>query len=222
MSRESRIERFRLRGSIISWPALRRAYEPISGEVVIKSPGLGLFTSRFSLARRSAILDLGSPREQNIDYFSQFPCVLHIADFLRALRDDPEMSAPEEERDVRKAVERLISYEDRTRFDGVLGWNLFDYLDEMTVRALMQRVGRYCHSGTLLYIMTANRESIPDDPGRVVIVDEQHLRFERTGMGMRDCVAYLPGNFERIMPGFRLQHSHMLGNGMQDYLFRHE
>ena len=100
--------------------------------------------------------------------------------------------------------------------------NLFDYLEEETIRALMQRVGEYCRSGTLLHVMTSYRETIPEDPGRVVIYDEQHVQFERAGTGTRACRKYLPGSLERMMPGFRLQHSHLLGNGMQDYLFSRE
>ena len=71
-------------------------------------------------------------------------------------------------------------------------------------------------------MMTSIRETIPEDPARVVIIDEQHVRFEHAGTGTRSCRKYLPGNLERMMPDFRLQHSHLLGNGMQDYLFSHE
>ena len=147
--------------------------------------------------------------------------MLHILDLLRVLADDPGMSAPEEERDLGQVMERVVSYDGQARFDAVLGWNLFDYLDEPVIRALMRRVSEYCRSGTLLYIMTSNRDTIPDDPARVIIMDEQHLRLEHTGIGTRDCLKYMPGGLERMMRSFRLQHSHMLGNGLQDYIFTH-
>ena len=130
MSPGSRIERVRLGESLLSWPNLRRTDEPLPAELVLKSPGFEQFTSHFSYERRSAILDLGSPWERNIDFFSQFPCVLHIADLLRVLADDPAMSTPEEERDLQQVIERAISYDGQVRFDAVLGWNVFDYLDQ--------------------------------------------------------------------------------------------
>ena len=190
--------------------------------MVFKAPGLELVARQIARVQRSDILDLGSPCRANVDYLSQFPCVLHIADIARALADDPEMSAPEEERDVEGVIERLTAYEDKIRFDAIFAWDLFDYLDLATLRAIARRVGRHCRTGTLLYLTMSNGETIPDEPGRYTIVDEQHLRFERMGVGTRSGVTHSPSRLERIMPGFRLQHSFLLGNQMQDYLFVHD
>ena len=189
---------------------------------MFKSPGLELLARQIANVPRADILDLGSPCTANVAYLSQFPCVLHIEDLPRALADDPGMSAPEEERDVEGAVERTIMHSDGIRFDAVLVWDLFDYLDASTIRAIARRIGRYCRTGTLLYMMTWNRETIPDEPGRFTIVDEQHLRFERMGMGTRNGMKHSPRGLERIMPGFHLQHSFLLGNDLQDYLFSHD
>ena len=190
--------------------------------MVFRAPGLGLLAQRIAGGRSSDILDLGPPSPANIDYLSQYPCVLHIGDLVRALAEDPGMSGPEEERDVRSAVERALAYEDGLRLDAIFAWNLFDYLDAPTVRAVMGRIGRYCRTGTLLYLTTSNDETIPDEPGRFTIVDELHLRFQRVGMGARSGMKHSPRGLERLMPGFRLQHSFLLGNGLQDYLFGHD
>ena len=137
------------------------------------------------------------------------------------LADEPEMVEPEEERDVEGIVERLVEYDDDVRFDTIFVWDLFDYLDFELSRALMRRVGRHCRTGTLLYLVISNGETIPDAPGRFTIVDEQHLRFERLGAGTRSGMRHSPRGLERIMPEFRLQHSFMLEYQMQDYLFSH-
>lgn len=190
--------------------------------MVFKSPALRLLAQQTAGVRNADILDLGPPSPENIGYLSEYPCVLHIADLSRTLADDPGMSGPEEERDVPSAVERILAYEDDLRFDAILAWNLFDYLDAPTVRAITHQIGHYCRTGTLLYLTTSNGDTIPDEPGRLTIVDEQHLRFERTGMGTRNGMKHTPRGLERIMPGFRLQHSFLLENGMQDYLFSHD
>ena len=131
------------------------------------------------------------------------------------------MSAPEEERDIEGAVERVLTYGDGVRFDVVLAWNLFDYIEGTMVRAIVRRLGRYCRTGTLLHLTTSNGDVIPDEPGRFTIVDEQHVRFERMGVGTCEGMKHSPRGLERIMPGFHLQHSFLLGHGMQDYLFSH-
>ena len=222
MSPGKRTDRAWLAGSTIPWPTLRRLAAPLSSEVVFASPALKLIARQIAGARRSDILDLGTPRGANIDYLSQFPCVLHFGDLPRALNEDPGMSAPEEERDVDAVVGRVIEYKESVRFDAVFVWNLFDYLDALTIQAVMRRMGDYCRTGTLLYLMTSNGETIPDQPGNFTIVDEKHLRFQPGGIGTRDGMRYSPRGLERIMPGFRLRHSFLLANDMQDYLFSHE
>ena len=186
------------------------------------APGLELLAGDIAKRRRPDILDLGSPNRTNVEYLSQYSCVLHIGDVLRVLAEDPEMVAPEEERDVEGAVERAIVFQDHIRFDSIFAWDLFDYLDEVTSRAIMRRIGGYCGTGTLLYLITSNGETIPDRPGRFTIVDERNLRVERVVVGTRSGMRHSPRGLERIMPGFRLHHSFLLGYQMQDYLFIHE
>ena len=190
---------------------------------MFKTPGLGLLLEQIASAQRWRILDLGAPRGSNIDYMSQYSCVLHFGGLPQTLAEDPAMSLEEhEERDVESAVERTIQCEDGVRFDVIFAWDLFDYLDATTVHTIMRRIGDYCRTGTVLYLMTSTGEQIPDEPGRYTIVDEQHLRFERLGMGTRNGMKYSPRGLERIMPGFHLLHSFLLGNEMQDYLFTHD
>ena len=221
MSPGRRIDRIRPGAGIIPWPTFRRIGDPLVSGMVLKAPGLEWVVQRIATRRRPEILDLGSACGANVDYLSQFPCVLHIGDISRALADDPEMSTPEEERDVEGVVERLIAYDD-ARFDAIFAWDLFDHIDAETSRALMRRVGDHCRTGTLVYLTVSNGETIPDAPGRFTIVDERHLRFERMGAGTRDGMKHSPRALERILRGFRLQHSFLLGHQMQDYLFSHD
>ena len=222
MSPGKRADRAWLAGNTIPWPTFRRSTAPLPSETVFASPALELIAHQIASARRSDILDLGTPRGANIDYLSQYSCVLYFGDLPRALNDDPGMSAPEEERDVEGVVGRVIEYKEGVCFDAVFVWNLFDYFDSVTIRAVASRIGEYCRTGTLLYLMTSNGETIPDEPGNFTIVDEKHLRFQSGSIGTRDGMRYSPRGLERIMPGFRLRHSFMLANDMQDYLFNHE
>ena len=208
-------------GSALPWPTFRRPAGPLESEFVFKSPGLELLARQVAGAQRSQILDLGVPRGANLDYLAQFPCVLHFGDLPRALDEDPGMSSPEEERDVAGAVDRVLDYGDGLRFDTVLAWDLFDYLDGSTVAVIARRLSRFCRTGTLLYLTTSNRDTISDAPGRFTIVDDRHLRFERAGIGTRDGRKHSPRGLERIMPGFHLRHSFLLEHEMQDYLFSH-
>lgn len=198
-------------------------------EFVFSAPGLERVATRIAASPRSGILDLGPPSRANVEYLSQFSCVLHIGDLFRALAEESDMLVPvderdpevEDERDLEGAAERLLAYKDGTRFDAVFAWDLLDYLDEALSRVVMRRIGRYCRTGTLVYLTISNRETIPDRPGRFTIVDEQHLRFERLGLGTRSGMRHSARALQRMMPGFRLQHSFLLRHELQDYLFSH-
>lgn len=198
-------------------------------EFVFRAPGLELVARQIAASQRSGILDLGSPSRANVDYLSQFSCVLHIGDLFQTLTEEPEMFVLEDERDpefederdLEGVAERLLAYKDGTRFDAVFAWDLLDYLDEALSRAVMRRLGHYCRTGTLIYLTISNRETIPDHPGRFTIVDEQHLRFQRLGVGTRSGMRHSPRALERMLPGFRLQHSFLLRYELQDYLFSH-
>ena len=189
---------------------------------MVSSPGLERFTEHLADAERPPILDLGAPVASNIDFLSELDCVLHIADLHRVLSEDPGMSAPEEERDVDAVVGRVASYEEHVRFDGILGWNLFDYLDAPVALALAKRIARNCHSGTVLLMITSTSDTIPSNPGRITIVDTRNLRFERLSPDTRDGARHTPLSLQKLLPGFILQHSFLLQEGMQDYLFVHE
>ena len=217
-----RADRTRSAGSAIPWPVIREAAAPIVPQRVFRAPGFDLLAEHVARLQRSDILDLGSASRGNVEYLSQFSCVLHIGDVSRALAEDPEMLAPEEERDVEGVAERAVGFGEGTRFDAILAWDLLDYFDAVTSRAIMRRIGGYCRTGTLLYLTTSNGETIPDQPGRFTIVDERNLRVERVGAGTRSGMKHSPRGLERIMPGFRLHHSFLLAHQMQDYLFIHE
>ena len=217
-----RTDRTRAAGSTIPWPVVREVEVPPGAERVLSAPGFELLTGHLGSRERSDILDLGSSVRANIEYLSQYPCVLHIGDVSRALAEDPEMAAPEEERDLDGVVERAIGFEDHIRFNVIIAWDLFDYFDEATSRAIMRRIDGYCSTGTLLYLTTSNSETISDQPGRFKILDERNLSVERVGVGIRSGMKHSPRGLERIMTGFRLHHSFLLSYRMQDYLFIHE
>ena len=217
-----RINRLRLRGGALPWPSFRRSIIFPPAGTVVSSPGLERFTDHLADTERPPILDLGSPVASNIDFLSQFDCVLHIADLHRVLSEDPGMSVPAEERDVDAVVGRAVSYEEHVRFDGILGWNLFDYLDAPVACALAERIALNCHSGTILLMITSTSDTIPDSPGRITIVDARNVRFERLSPNTRDGARHTPRSLQKMLPGFNLQHSFLLQEGMQDYVFVHE
>ena len=223
MTLERRINRLRLKGGALPWPSFRRSIIFPPAGTVVSSPGLETVHPA-SCGRRSVRRSSISARRSHRTSTSwrSFDCVLHIADLHRVLSEDPGMAAPEEERDVDAVVGRVATYEEHVRFDGILGWNLFDYLDapcRVRAREANRPQLSFRHDSAHDHV---HQRHDSGQPGRITIVDPRSLRFERLSPTTRDGARHTPRSLQKLLPGFNLQHSFLLQEGMQDYVFVHE
>jgi len=186
------------------------------------SPSVGILSQSFPGPGKRQVLDLGAPAKSTVAFFSSSPCTYYVEDLSRfyiAPRNSGELE-DEDEDDVATAIGNALSYEGTARFDMVLGWDLFSYMDPDTVGILMKRIARSCRSGTLLYLAAFTGAMIPSTPAQIAMdeggqliccsnLDEQSISNPR----------YSPTALEGMMPGFRLLHSFLLGDQMQEFLF---
>jgi hypothetical protein len=196
------------------------AYEEgFSSELVFKSPSVEILLERLSEPGKHQILDLGAPAKCTVEFFSRFPCTLYLEDIHRFLIARAPQEG-DEEVDIERAVADALVYDERIRFDVVLGWDLLNYMDRQTIEVLLRRVARSCDSGTLLFLTGFTRATIPIVPARIGIESDGHLRYAPPGdSAIMSNPRYSPIALERMMPDFRLLHSFLLGEGMQEYLF---
>jgi len=190
--------------------------DPRTGTLRFRSPGLALLVERLEESEYAEILDLGPPRNAILALRAHAPCRIHIEDVFRSLRD-----APAEGRSDGESASRVapLVCAPRPCIDIVLGWDLFDYLTAQDIRTLMTEVALRCRQHALLFVLAAGRGPIPAAPGRCTIEGDGGLLYASTGPATGDSPAWSPRALERMMPGFRLLHSFLLGHGMQDYLF---
>lgn len=192
-----------------------------------RSPSLELLVERLSAPGKHQILDLGRPVDANVAFLSQAPCRLHIEDLERHLIGplrrlpvlDEETPQSEVDARVRRIVEGALTHDPATPLDIVLGWDLYNYLAPNAIRALMGRVGAACRPGTLLFILVPTLDTIPAEPAKVTLAEGSRVSYEPTTADQVPNPRYTPLALERMMPGFHLLHSFLLGDGMQDYLF---
>jgi len=179
----------------------------------LRSPGLALLVERLEETRRAEILDLGPPRNATLAFLRRAPCRVHIEDVYRSLRDG-DGDAPSRIAPLVCASEPCI--------DIVLGWDLFDHLAVGDIQALMNEVTLRCRAHALLFVLASGRGQIAPEPGCCTVDADGALYYANTGPAIKDSPAWSPRALERMMPGFRLLHSFLLGHGMQDYLFVHD
>ena len=208
-----------------AWP--RPQPEPRVEEhsaLAFRSPGLRLLAEKLSSPGKHDVLDLGAPRDANVQYFREFKCRLRLEDVYQELRNFPPSGALEDDAQAlamrrEEVIARALTCDPGAKFDVVMGWDLFNYLSPDAIGGLMDRVARHCRPGTLFFLIMSTHSSIVAEPAHVAARPDGVIAYEPLTECRVSCPAYLPLSLEKMMPGFHLLHSFLLGERMQDYLF---
>ena len=191
---------------------------PSSGWPVFRSLGLGALLQQLEEGRLYSILDLGPARAGNLDFwaptarrisFEDYYCTWAAKGFVK----------PEEGGSYFPLLAKLLSFREDARFDIVLAWDIFNYLDHDHVCALVEYIGRSCPPGAILMALVSSAAMIPARPTVFRIRDREHLSYENSSPIMRPSPRYQPRDIARMIPGFQVMHSFLLRHGIQEYLF---
>ena len=210
-----------MRWSLFRNPEPRRAPEPTLPDTdVHASVGFNIAYNQFLGRRKLSVLDLGSACPSKLQFLSQRVPSLHveIEDLYETLTSF-DFFDPREPRSYDAVYQYLFPYREETRFDLILGWDLFNYLEELELSGLIRHLRRFCRPGTLLFFMISTSRYIPEKPVRFQIVDSERLRYEYLSSLLRPSPRYHRPDLSRMMSGFRLYSSFRLRNGFKEYLF---
>ncbi len=185
---------------------------------VHKSLGLKALLDRVRDDQVYSILDLGPALEANVQFWSQFTCRLYICDFYRSYRE--RKSAPAREEDSGEdAFDAPLAFSDKTVFDIILAWDLFNYLDLKELAALVQRLSRWCRSGTMLFTLISSLPKISMLPTMFRILNREQLIYKIPAQATRPCPRHQPRDIIRLMSGFTVSNSFLSRHGIQEYVF---
>ncbi len=192
--------------------------ETVVSTFVCKSLGLNVLLDAVRDDRAYSVLDLGSALEENVRFWSQFSCRLHIQDFYRSYRDLKAAVGPEEELEG-AALSELLPFDDETVFDIILAWDLFNYFDLKELKALVQRLNCWCRPGTKLFILISDLPKIPVSPTKFRILNREQMIHEIPTQETRPCPRHQPRDIARLMTRFTVSCSFLLRRGIQEYVF---
>lgn len=167
------------------------------------------------------ILDLGPAMGRNVDFFSQFPCKIYIEDLYHTLNSF-DFFSPEDGFTYKTVFEYLLPYTHNTRFDIIMGWDVFNYLERDEFRSLVSHLGNFCYKGTLLFSLISTRKHIPEKPTTFKILDQESLQYQTQSSVLRSCPVYEQSDLDNLMPNFHACNSFILRNGFKEYLFVYE
>jgi hypothetical protein len=191
---------------------------PRVSPAVHKSLGLNVLLDPVRGDRSYSILDLGPALEANVRFWSQFSCRLHIHDFYRSYREWKAAVVPDEESE-RAAFSALLPFSDETVFDIILAWDIFNYFDLRELKALVQKLNRWCRPGTKVFALISSLPDIPVSPTIFRILNREQMAYEIPTQETRPCPRHQPRDIVRLMARFNVSSSFLLHHGIQEYVF---
>ena len=189
-----------------------------ASRTVIKSLGLNVLLDKLECDRSYSVLDLGPALEENVRFWSQFSCRLYIQDLYRSFRDWKAAVEPEDRSEV-AAFRELLPFSDETVFDIILAWDIFNYFDLRELKAIVQRLSRWCRQGTKLFMLISDLPNIPESPTLFRILDKKQMIHEIPTQEKMLSPRHQPRDIAMLMARFTVSSSFLLRHGLQEYVF---
>ena len=184
---------------------------------VYKSLGLNALLNQLEGQTGYSVLDLGPACGVNIAFWSQFGCKIFVEDLYRSVAPYLVKGTDEEPAEIPFA--ELLPFSEDVRFDVILAWDLFNYLHQKQLEALIAYLARFCRPGTYLFALLSVMQQIPSEPYLYRILDNERMVYESHSPGMRVSPRYQPRDVNRLMAGFNVSSSYLLRHGVQEYVF---
>lgn len=195
-----------------------------SGPEPIRAPLFSMAVEAFEDGRRHVVLDLGRARAGTVDLFGRYRCRLDVIDLPAQLQRLPDIHADDGPRAVEHWLDALLPPAGGETVDLVLCWNLLNYLPAAVIEALGKRLAERASAGARLHALIEYQATrMPAVP----------LSFAPHGLELfADPPAgdpsevpaprYSPKELEKRLPGFASERTMLLGNGMQEFLYRRQ
>ena len=195
-------------------PALQPASD---SEPLFSTKAFRKFLTCLTARESPVLLDLGPVVGSNISFFGeQLGCKIFVEDLFAEL-----------DRHVRAGTLEKFTEMLRHRFsqetgsvDGILCWDLIDYMDKASAAQLAEQLSRILRPDGALLGFFATSQTTDTRYTKYVIADEANLhhrnypaaRCRQTILFNRDII--------RLFPGLRVSDSFLLQNNLREILFR--
>ncbi len=184
----------------------------------VSAPLFKTVLERIAESPRPIILELGAARQDLLALLNDSGCRLIVANLATAFADTREGSDSSGIAHITEVLSELCQPEP---VDIVLSWDFLNYLDAEMLASFMKRLAAFCRPQASVHALIVYAERLmPQRPGLLAPVDGALLRVD-SGLDLdRPAPRYTPDDLRRCTPAYDLDGVRLLGNGMQEYLFR--
>lgn len=191
---------------------------PSAPELVYPTKALPKFLASMAAKPSPALLDLGSVVGANVSFFGeQLGCRIRVEDVMADI-----------ERHAKSGTLDQLPGFFATRFksapgsvDGILCWDVFDYLDRPAATALALALARLLSSeGALLGFFSTSADTERTHYTKYIVVDQANLRYRPyAGTGVRQR-SLQNRDIIKLFESLRISDSFLMKTNMREIIFR--
>ena len=179
--------------------------------------GLKEFMSRLAGREKPNLLDLGPARERNILYLAGRGCKVYVQDFFFELQGARRQAPPDQEFSFQNFLNASFPYPNDI-FDGVLAWDLFNYLSPKDATMLAKKLFAQMKVGGVLLAFFSSAKMIPSEPVVYRIADSHNLHYENDHDSEVKAPNFTNNEIVKMMDRFAVVNFYFLRNGVREAL----
>jgi hypothetical protein len=187
------------------------------GDPVFATKALKKFLSTLTSHDTRVLLDLGPVVGSNVAFFGeQLGCKIFVEDIFadvdRHVRDGKLEALP-------AFLHKRFTQETGT-IDGILCWDLIDYLDKASAQALATELTRILRPDGALLGFFGTAQPRETRYTKFIVVDDVNLKHRAYPAARGRQAALLNRDIIRLFSGLRVSDSFLLQNNLREILFR--
>jgi hypothetical protein len=184
---------------------------------IVRSKGLQKFLSHLGTCPAPVLLDLGPVVGPNVTFFGHhLNCKFFVEDLFADLERHARDGQPEE---FPAFLSKRFTLDAGT-VDGVLLWDLYDYLDRPSAQALATTLVRLLRPDGALLGFFGNASRARSGCTRFIALDESHVRQRARASVLMPQASLQNRDIIKMFDGLRVSDAFLLQTGRREMLFR--
>ena len=195
----------------------RPPLDVLTDEPLFATKALRKLLSALTGRESPALIDLGPVVGSNVSFFGeQIGCKIFIEDIYSELERHVRMGKMEA---FPEFLSRRFPQADGT-IDGIICWDLIDYLDRPSAQALAEQLTRVLRPEGALLGFFGNAQPRETTYTKFVIADEMNLKHRTYPAARGRQAVLLNRDIIRLFAGLRVSDSFLMKNNIREILFR--
>jgi len=184
---------------------------------IFATKALKKFLATLTSQPSPVLLDLGPVVGSNVSFFGeQLGCKIFVEDIFA----DIDRHAREGRLEALPGFLQKRFHQVTGTVDGILCWDLIDYLDKMSAQALASELTRILRPDGALLAFFGTAQPPHTRYTKFIIVDDVNLRHRQYPAAKGRQAILLNRDIIRLFSGLRVSDSFLLQNNLREILFR--